>query len=128
MNKKILIAGAIFGALAVAIGAYGAHGGAKYLTEHTTITFGKAVRYQMYHALALLSAGLAYILIPSQRKLLAWAGYAFIGGIIFFSGSLYIIVFAGVKMGYVTPLGGTLFVLGWLLLALAVYKADDYNT
>jgi len=125
MNKKLLIAGALFGALAVAMGAYGAHGGAKYLTEETTITFGKAVRYQMYHALALILVALAYFQLPLQRKLLKLSGYAFIGGIVFFSGSLYIIVFGGVKMGYVTPLGGVLFMIGWLLLAWAAYKAND---
>jgi len=122
MKRNFLIIGALLGGLAVALGAYGAHGGAKYMTPETAITFGKAVRYQMHHALALIIVSLAYMQMPSQSKLLSIAGYAFAGGILFFSGSLYIIVFAGTKMGYVTPLGGTLFVLGWFALALAAFR------
>ena len=122
MNKNFFIIGAILGGLAVAIGAYGAHAGAKYMTAETTITFGKAVKYQMHHALALLIVALAYLQFPKQKKLLTFAGYSFLAGILFFSGSLYIIVFAGIKMGYITPLGGTFFVLGWLLLAYAAFK------
>ena len=122
MKKEFLIIAALLGGFAVAIGAYGAHGGAKYMTAETTITFGKAVRYQMYHALALLFVSISYFHFKTQQKLITLAGYAFIGGILFFSGSLYIIVFSGTKMGYITPLGGTLFVLGWLAIALAAYK------
>jgi len=122
MNKNFFIIGAILGGLAVAIGAYGAHGGAKYMTAETVITFGKAVKYQMHHALALLIVALAYLQFSKQKKLLTFAGYSFLAGILFFSGSLYIIVFGGIKMGYITPLGGTFFVLGWLLLAFAAFK------
>ncbi len=122
MNKNFFIIGAILGGLAVAIGAYGAHGGAKYMTAETAITFGKAVKYQMHHALALLIVALAYLQFPKQKKLLTFAGYSFLAGILFFSGSLYIIVFGGIKMWYVTPFGGIMFVLGWLLLAYAAFK------
>jgi uncharacterized membrane protein YgdD (TMEM256/DUF423 family) len=122
MNKTFFIIGAILGGLAVAIGAYGAHAGAKYMTAETAITFGKAVKYQMHHALALLIVALAYLQFPKQKKLLTFAGYSFLAGILFFSGSLYIIVFGGIKMGYITPLGGIFFVLGWLLLAYAAFK------
>jgi len=123
MKRDFLIIGAILGALAVALGAYGAHGGAKYMTPETTITFGKAVRYQMHHALVLLFVAIAYVQAPKQQKILSWAAYALIGGIVFFSGSLYIIVFTGAKMGYVTPFGGVLFILGWFLLAYAGFKS-----
>ena len=122
MNKKFFIAGAILAGLAVAIGAYGAHGGAKYMTDITSITFGKAVKYQMHHALALLITGLAFTQFPSQKKILNIAGYAFLLGILLFSGSLYIIVFAKIKMGYITPAGGTAFMVGWLSLAYAAWK------
>ena len=122
MNKNFIIIGAILGGLAVAVGAYGAHGGAKYLTAETAITFGKAVKYQMYHALAILIVATASAHLPQQKKLLTIAGYSFLAGILFFSGSLYIIVFAGIKMGYITPTGGTFFMIGWLLLAFAAYK------
>ena len=125
MKKNFIIFGAILGGLAVAIGAYGAHGGAKFMTDETVITFGKAVRYQMYHTLALLIVALAFAQLPNQKKLLTYAGYSFLAGILFFSGSLYIIVFGGIKMGYITPLGGTFFILGWLLLAFAAYKEKE---
>ena len=125
MNKKLLMIAAILGGLAVAIGAYGAHGGAKYMTDETVITFGKAVRYQMYHALAILAIAIAYIQMPKQQKLLNLAGYAMFTGVLLFSGSLYIIVFAKLKMGYITPTGGVLMVLGWFSLAYAALKHKE---
>jgi uncharacterized membrane protein YgdD (TMEM256/DUF423 family) len=125
MDKKFFISGAILAGLAVAIGAYGAHGGAKYLNGETVITFGKAVKYQMHHALALLVVAFAFAQWPDQSKILTIAGYSLLSGIILFSGSLYIIVFANIKMGYVTPLGGTLFVVGWFSLAYAAWKAKN---
>ena len=127
MSKTFFIAGSILAGLVVAIGAYGAHGGAQYMTDETTITFGKAVRYQMHHALGLLALAFAIAQWPDQKKILSLAGYSFLGGILFFSGSLYLIVFAGLNMGYVTPLGGTLFVVGWFLMAYAAWKAKSNN-
>lgn len=124
MQKLFFISGAVLGGLAVAIGAYGAHAGAKFMDAESTITFGKAVRYQMHHAFVLLAVALAYVKWPDQEKTLKWSGYSFLGGILTFSGSLYIIVFAKIPMGYITPLGGTLFVLGWFLLAWAAYKGE----
>jgi len=123
MQKTFFISGAILGGLAVAIGAYGAHGGAKFMDAESAITFGKAVRYQMHHALVLLAVALAYVQWPDQKNILKWSGYSLLGGILTFSGSLYLIVFAKVQMGYVTPLGGILFVLGWFLLAYAAFKS-----
>ena len=122
MNKNFLIIGAILGGLAVAIGAYGAHGGAEYLIGEAGITFGKAVKYQMHHALALLIVALAFAQLPKQKKILTFSGYSFLAGILLFSGSLYLIVFADIPMGYLTPFGGTLFVVGWFLLAFAAWK------
>ena len=124
MQKLFFVAGAILGGLVVAIGAYGAHGGHEILVQHDAlITFGKAVRYQMHHAIMLVIVGLAISSWKEQKKLLNIAGWLFLAGIIFFSGSLYIIAFAQVKMGYITPLGGTAFVAGWFTLAYAGYKA-----
>lgn len=124
MQKTFFISGAILGGLAVAIGAYGAHGGAKFMDADSAITFGKAVRYQMNHAFALIAVAYAISQWPDQNRLLNWAGYSFLGGIIAFSGSLYLIVFAKLPMGYITPFGGVLFVLGWFLLAWAAYKGQ----
>jgi uncharacterized membrane protein YgdD (TMEM256/DUF423 family) len=124
MQKLFFILGAILGGLAVATGAYGAHGGHNILVQHDAlITFGKAVRYQMHHAIMLVIVALAIASWKDQEKILTIAGWLFLGGILFFSGSLYIIAFAGVKMGYITPLGGIAFVGGWFTLAYAGYKA-----
>ena len=125
MNRNFFILGSVLAGLAVAIGAYGAHGGAEYLTDESSITFGKAVRYQMHHALALLAVALAFAQWPNQKKILNFAGYSLLAGIILFSGSLYIIVFADINMGYITPLGGILFVVGWFSLAYAAWKAKS---
>jgi len=122
MQKTFFISGAIIGGLAVAIGAYGAHGGAKYLDAESIITFGKAVKYQMHHALLLLAIALSYSQLPNQKKTLNIAGLSLLGGILLFSGSLYAIVFAKIPMGYITPAGGILFVIGWFSLAFAAYK------
>ncbi|MBN2236900.1 MAG: DUF423 domain-containing protein [Bacteroidales bacterium] len=124
MKKNFFISGAILAGLAVAMGTYGAHGGAKFMDAESAITFGKAVRYQMNHALALLVLSLAFSHLPNQKVLLSWAGYSFLGGILSFSGSLYLLVFAKLSLGYITPLGGVLFVLGWFLMAFGAFKSQ----
>lgn len=123
MQKIFFIAASVFGGLAVALGAYGAHGGAEIINQNDAIiTFGKAVRYQIHHALVLFVVVWALSQAPSISKILTIVGWLFITGIILFSGSLYIISFTGIGMGYLTPLGGIAFVLGWGLLAYSGYK------
>ena len=78
----------------------------------------------MHHAIMLVIVGLAIVSWKEEAKLLNIAGWLFLAGIILFSGSLYIIAFAQIKMGYITPLGGTAFVGGWFILAYAGYKAE----
>jgi uncharacterized membrane protein YgdD (TMEM256/DUF423 family) len=117
MERTFLAVGASLAGLAVALGAFGAHGLRAVLSPSDLATFETGVRYQMYHALALLAvAGLA------QRwpgaPTLAAAGWCFVAGIVVFSGSLYVLVLTGPRwLGAVTPLGGVAFLLGWLLLA-----------
>ncbi len=124
MKKMFFIAGALLGGLAVSLGAYGAHGGNAILVQNNAlVTFDKAVKYQMHHAIMLIIIALAITSWKDTVKLLNIAGWLFFAGIILFSGSLYIIAFAGVKMGYITPLGGIAFVSGWFTLAYAGYKA-----
>ncbi len=126
MKKLFFISAAILGGLAVAFGAYGAHGGAKLLEQNNAvITFGKAVRYQMHHALILFAVALSFNYFKEQAKLLNIAGVLFLIGIVFFSGSLYIISFLQIKMGYITPIGGVAFVGGWLTLAYAGFKIKN---
>lgn len=106
--------GALFGALAVLFGAFGAHTLQGRLDDRSLQTFEVAVRHQAYHALALVLCGI----LAAQGRDVRWAARAFVGGIAIFSGSLYVLVLAGAKwLGAVTPVGGVLLVAGWLLLA-----------
>ncbi len=125
-NKLFLQAGAILGLLGVALGAFGAHALKPSLEASGRFdTFETAVKYQFYHALALI---LISILLQnasvSAAKWYNWAGYATLGGVIIFSGALYTICFTGIKaFGAVAPIGGTLMIVGWLLLFLGSTKS-----
>jgi len=123
MVKLFFSLGSLLGGITVAMGAYGAHAGAQYLTSAQVITFSKAVRYQMHHALVLLAVAWAITQWPKQAKLIMAAGWLFLAGILLFSGSLYLLAFDVVDLGYATPVGGMAFITGWLLLALAAWKA-----
>jgi len=125
MSRIFFIIGAIFGGLAVAAGAYGAHAGTQYLSPESVVTFGKAVRYQMHHGLVLLVVAWAISNWPKQVKILAIAGWSFVTGVVLFSVSLYIIAFSGLNIGIITPFGGTAFIVGWFLLAWAAWKERD---
>lgn len=115
MQKILFLTGAIFGFLSVLFGAFGAHGLKQHLSPEMLVIFETGVRYQMYHALALLAAAWAVTVFDS--KLISRAGTCFTAGIIIFSGSLYILALSGIKMfGAVTPIGGVLLMIGWFFL------------
>ncbi|WP_188454648.1 DUF423 domain-containing protein [Virgibacillus oceani] len=119
--KLFLILGAINGFLAVALGAFGAHGLEGKLSEKMLNTWDKAVNYQMFHTMALLVTGL--ILAKIQSGGMMWAGWMFFIGILLFSGSLYVYSTTGIKtFAMITPLGGVAFLAGWILLGYAVVK------
>ena len=127
MHKTFLLLGSVFAGLGVALGAFGAHGLKKLVAPETVATFQTGVQYQMYHAFALLIVGILFERFP--QSLLSWAGNLFIGGIILFSGSLYLLV--GLKaankeglgaVGIITPIGGLLFIAGWVLVSMALLK------
>ena len=124
MNKNFLRAGALFAAVAVICGAFGAHFLKTKLSAEGLQTFETAVRYQFYHAFALLVTGILYK--EFSNKLLKWAGNLFTAGIILFSGSLYVL--SGVQslkwIGAITPLGGLCFITGWILFAVGVMKKN----
>ena len=122
MHKFFIQTGAVMAALAVALGAFGAHGLKNLLQQHgRTANFETAAQYQMYHALALVLLGLLMVHFPSRQ--LVWAGWSFIVGIIFFSGSLYILSLTNVtKWGAVTPIGGVAFLAGWILLLIGIWR------
>jgi uncharacterized membrane protein YgdD (TMEM256/DUF423 family) len=125
--KLFLITGTILAGLAVALGAFGAHGLKKLVDAETVAIYQTGVQYQMYHALALIALG-----ILAQRIENTWinyAGFFFIGGIVFFSGSLYLLSsFKAMNKTVpsfvypITPLGGILFILGWIFLLFALLK------
>ena len=132
--------GAVLAGLAVAAGAFAAHGldgyfAAKYGEETRTVAgrtvlrsekylndFKTGAEYQMTHSLALLAVGLLAQL--RRSALIAWAGWSFVLGIALFSGSLYLLTITGItKWGMVTPFGGVLFLIGWGALAVAALRS-----
>ncbi len=111
--------GAISGSLVVILGAFGAHGLKDILDEYEKSIYNKAVLYHMFHTMAILVLGLIQKIQPEMQ--LSLAGWAFLLGIILFSGSLYILAVTGIKsLGMITPFGGVLFIAGWILLLLKV--------
>ena len=124
MQNIFLLIGSIIGALSVAIGAFGAHGLKTFLlANERTETFETAVKYQFYHAFALLIVGL--LMLHIENRLLNYAGWSFLAGIIIFSGSLYALCLTGIKvLGAITPIGGVAMIAGWILMAVAVYQKN----
>ena len=115
MAHLFFFLGAVLAGLAVAIGAYSAH--TSTFDEVQLLWLEKGARYQMYHAIGLILAGLV---LAQKRKFLVLtivAGCCFIAGIVCFSGSLYAMTFTPFEAGYITPVGGLLFLLGWVFLA-----------
>jgi uncharacterized membrane protein YgdD (TMEM256/DUF423 family) len=124
MHRAFLITGASLAALAVILGAFGAHGLKQIVPIESLSTFETGVRYHIYHSFALLLTGILYE--KFRNKWIRFAGYAFITGIILFSGSLYIITLlkatetVGLRqIGIITPFGGLFFIAGWLALVVA---------
>lgn len=124
-NASFLRIGALLGALAVGIGAFGAHGLKPRLTDYQIAIFEKGVQYQFFHVLALLAIGILLRQTPDQVWLRR-AGWLLVAGIAGFSGSLYLLAcrdllpFSVAWAGPVTPLGGLCFLAGWLSLFKAV--------
>lgn len=123
MNQRItLVWACIFGATAVMIGAFGAHALKDTLEASGRLdTFETAVKYQFYHTMALLAVGI--MMQHIQRKTLQYAALLFSLGIVLFSGSLYVLCATGLgALGAVTPLGGVLFIGGWVLTLVSVLR------
>ncbi len=120
------VLGAAFGFLAVALGAFGAHGLRGALTPGDLATFETGARYQMYHALALLA--LTALGPHLSRGVLRLTGWAFTLGILLFSGSLYALVLSGIRgLGAVTPFGGVAFLLGWGFLGWGLLRGENHD-
>jgi uncharacterized membrane protein YgdD (TMEM256/DUF423 family) len=122
--RRIAAAGACSAGAAVALGAFGAHGLRGILSPDMLAVYETGVRYQMYHALALVAAGLAGLSVRNrERRLLLGASWAFGCGTLLFSGSLYAMALSGFRaLGAVTPAGGLAFIAGWVLLGAAFLR------
>ncbi|WP_346855188.1 DUF423 domain-containing protein [uncultured Draconibacterium sp.] len=121
MSKTILMGASAMLVLAVALGAFGAHGLKGHLSAELMQTYKTAVEYHFYHALGLLLLGALSLTMPSNLINLA-ALFLFVG-IVLFSGSLYVLAISGIKwLGAITPLGGLSFIAGWILLFVAAWK------
>lgn len=113
--------GAILGFLGVALGAFAAHGLKDSLSPEMLVIFQTGVRYHLIHAVALFALGLGIDRLTP--RLGNWAGWLFVGGILVFSGTLYLLAVTGVRwLGAITPLGGTALLAGWVLLAISAYR------
>lgn len=119
MVKIIMLVSSISGGLAVMLGAFAAHGLKNKLSPEMLSAFKTGVDYHFYHTFALALIGLSLFLQGvDQSQYLTWAAICFGVGIIFFSGSLYLLAITGKKIfGPITPLGGLFFIAGWLLFA-----------
>jgi len=122
LTKIFLLLGSINAALAVGLGAFGAHALRGRLSESLLSTYQTGVQYHFYHALGLFAVVLVASLLPGSA-LVKWSGWLMLAGILLFSGSLYLLSNTGIRwLGAITPLGGVAFISAWLLLALAVWR------
>ena len=116
MSRQFVWLGAVFAALSVAAGAFGADSLKSIIPADMLAVFETAVRYQMYHALALLIVGGMLKHLPEQN--IRVSGWCFVAGIVLFSGSVFVIALTGTRwVGVITPLGGAAFLAGWIALA-----------
>jgi len=121
--RLFLALGAAFAALAVVLGAFGAHALKTRLPANLLEVYHTAVQYHFWHALGVLAVGITLQQLPDAGWLRA-AGWFLTAGIVLFCGSLYLLALTGVRwLGAVAPLGGTAFILGWLAFAIAVLRA-----
>ncbi len=124
MQRVFITGGGLLAALGVLMGAFGAHGLKNHLSADFVEIYHTAVDYHIYHALGLMLIGILSNQLQ-MKSLLAWSGYCLLAGILLFSGSLYLLSVTGQRwLGAVTPFGGTAFILGWVLLALTVWRHD----
>jgi uncharacterized membrane protein YgdD (TMEM256/DUF423 family) len=122
MDRLFFILGCLSAFIAVAAGAFGAHALRGKLTPDSLNAFEVGVRYQFYHALALLAVAWAISHWPNSNA--ALAGWLFVAGTILFSGSLYVMSLTGIQsLGIITPVGGLLFIAGWLYLAWTIFRS-----
>ncbi len=123
MSRTFLFLGSINAFLAVALGAFGAHGLKGRLDADMLAVYHTGVQYHIVHALGLLAVGIMAHWMPASAAL-RWAGWLLLAGIILFSGSLYVLSLSGLRwIGMITPFGGSAFLAAWILVAMAALKS-----
>lgn len=123
MAKLFLTIASISGFLAVAIGAFGAHGLKQKITEEMMAVYQTGVQYHFYHTLALLGVGILLQQFP-QSAAFKLSGWMLLAGMLLFSGSLYLLALTGTRwLGAITPIGGLAFLIAWATLAVGVYQS-----
>ncbi|KLV11741.1 DUF423 domain-containing protein [Photobacterium ganghwense] len=121
-SRWILVLAALSGAVAVALGAFAAHGLKARLDPNLLDIFKTGVQYQAWHSLAVIGCVILARILPSKAVL--YAALFFIAGILMFSGSLYGLALTGMKwLGPITPMGGVCFIIGWVVLAVAAWRS-----
>lgn len=121
--KLFVAMGSLLGLLGVAAGAFGAHALEARLDADMLAVWETAAKYQMYHALALFGA--AWLVGQTQSTWATAAGWAFLGGVVVFSGTLYVLALSGIKwLGAITPIGGTAMIVGWFCCFMAALKLN----
>lgn len=124
MFKLFTVLGALNAFLSIALGAFGAHGLKDKLNAYYMDIYHTGVQYHMLHAVGLLIVGLLAERLSSQAGLLGWAGWLMFVGIVLFSGSLYALSVTKIGvLGAITPVGGVLFLVSWLLVVISVIRA-----
>ncbi|WP_421806509.1 DUF423 domain-containing protein [Flagellimonas sp.] len=130
MNRTILLTGTVFGLLAIGLGAFGAHGLEKLVDAEAIDTFETGVRYQMYHALFLLLLGMWDGLSSKPKRYIYGLVVA---GVVLFSFSIYLLALNSLTafdfkiIGFLTPIGGVLLILGWILLGYHILTKKTLN-
>lgn len=125
MDRKIIAAAAILGFVAIILGAFGAHALKKIMDVEQLVSFETGVRYQMYHALFLLFIGTTKLVSDKTKSTIY---YLVISGVLFFSGSIYLLATRNITnvdfsvIGFITPIGGLLMIIAWALLFLNILK------
>ncbi len=131
MDRKILVTGSILGLIAIVLGAFGAHGLKELISLEAQSTFETGVRYQMYHAILLLFLGGTSLIASKLKKVIY---YLIVFGVLFFSGSIYglatnsLSAFNFKNIGFITPLGGLLFIIAWGLLIFNFFKKTSKSS
>lgn len=130
MNNKIMITGTIFGALAIILGAFGAHALKNVLTLQELATFETGVKYQVYHSFFLLFLGVNSLISEKRKRIIYYLTFF---GVLFFSGSIYLLSISRVSpvnfhaIGFLTPIGGALLILAWSILTVSFLSKKNIS-